>query len=161
MLTYLREIARVCTKLNLTIPWGLPSGLIVNQSYIATKEAKLRPFSYGKTSFTIQIPDKETTNKSKQVRAFMPNLVHSLDAASLTMLVDFYFNNYSSERKNIYTVHDCFAVTANNVDSLMELLKLVYIKLYSEDNYLIRLNTEIINYIKFHYGDDCFNSDTR
>ena len=104
MLTYLREIARVCTKLNLTIPWGLPSGLVVNQSYISTKEAKLRPFSYGKTSFTIQIPDKETTNKSKQVRAFMPNLVHSLDAASLTMLVDFYFNNYSSERKNIYTV---------------------------------------------------------
>ena len=50
-------------------------------------------------------------------------------AASLTMLVDFYFKNYSSERKNINTVHDCLAVTANNVDSLMELLKLVYIKL--------------------------------
>ena len=87
----------------------------------------------------------------------MPNLVDSLDAASLALLTDFYFKNYSSDVKNIYAIHDCFAVTANNVENLRELLKLVYIKIYSEDNYLRQIDIEIRQHIKFHYGKECFD----
>lgn len=44
----------------------------------------------------------------------MPNLVHSLDASSLALLLNSYFNEGLD---NIFTVHDCFAVTANSVSS--------------------------------------------
>lgn len=52
---YFKTIAKICNKLNLVIPWGTSSGLLVNQSYTSSKEIKLRPFSYDKSSFSINI----------------------------------------------------------------------------------------------------------
>ena len=117
---YLDTIAQILTELNLSIPWGSPNGVDVNQSYLSPKEIRLKPFTYSKRTFSLVIPDdKKGYNKVKQKQAFMPNLVHSLDAASLALLVDLYFNNSkyavdSSKNgtvKNIFTIHDCFAVT--------------------------------------------------
>jgi hypothetical protein len=160
LLKYLKEITKICTKLGISIPWALPSGLIVRQSYLEAKEVRLKPFTYSKNSFSLRIADKTKLNSSKQVRAFMPNLIHSLDATSLAMLADLYFNSINGI-KNLYAIHDCFAVTANNVEDLMQFLKLVYIKLYSESNYLRLLDRQIIDNIKTIYGKDCFDEETR
>jgi DNA-directed RNA polymerase len=103
------------------------------------------------------LDDTGAFNKSKQIRAFMPNLIHSLDAASLALLVDLYFKNNSSEYKNMYAIHDCFAVTANNVENLMQFLKLVYVKIYSEGKYLKQLDNEIRHQIKVQYGEGCLD----
>jgi DNA-directed RNA polymerase len=127
---------------------------------MATDEVRLKPFTYSKSKFTIKVPNNKKMNTSKQIRAFMPNLIHSLDAASLALLVDLYFRDQTSEFKNIYAVHDCFAVTANNVENLMELLKLVYIKIYSDGAYLIDLDEEIKHQIKVIYGKDSFDENT-
>lgn len=157
LVMYLKDIASICNKLNLIIPWGTSSGLLVNQSYMDSKDVKLRPFSYSKSSFILKVSTNKL-NTTKQVRAFMPNLVHSLDAASLALLAEHYFNGDQS--KNFYAIHDCFAVTANNVDMLIKYLKLVYIKIYTEDHYLRNLDKEIIQHIKYHYSPDSFNDDT-
>ena len=159
LMKYLKQTAKICTKLDLAIPWGLPSGLLPKQSYLATDEVRLKPFSYNKSKFIVKIPNREKYNSKKQIRAFMPNLVHSLDAVSLALLVDMYFNNSRGDIKNIYAIHDCFAVTANNVENLMELLKLVYIKIYSEGKYLKQLDDEIRHQIIVYYGKDAFTSD--
>lgn len=160
LLSYLNDIAKICANLDLFIPWSLPSGIVVRQSYLELKEARLKVFSYTKKTFTLKIPDETKISKYKQVRAFMPNLIHSLDAASLALLIDYYFSDKSSNIKNIYTIHDCFAVTANNVDNLLGFLKLVYYNIYSENNYLKQLDKEILHNIKTHYGDNCFNEDS-
>jgi DNA-directed RNA polymerase len=102
----------------------------------------------------MKVPDKFKYSKTKQVRAFMPNLIHSLDADALALLVDYYFSDTSSNTKNIYTIHDCFAVTANNVENLIGFLKLVYYKIYSENNYLREVDREIRHHIKLHLKDD-------
>lgn len=60
----------------------------------------------------------------------MPNLVYYLNVASLVLLLDSYFNN-CYKVNNIYLVHKCFVITANNIESLIMLLKLVYCKIYS------------------------------
>jgi hypothetical protein len=160
LMDYLKKVAKICTRLGLPIPWGSPSGVLVNQSYLGTDVIRLRPFTYSKSKFTLRVPNKNKTNSSKQVRAFMPNLIHSLDAAALALLADFYFHsNKNSKTKSMYAVHDCFAVTANNVENLMELLKLVYIKIYSEGVYLRGLDKEIKHQIKVNYGADVFNYD--
>ena len=122
-----------------------------------SKEVKLRPFSFSKSSFILKIPTTKL-NAQKQIRAFMPNLVHSLDAASLALLEEYYFKTV--DVKNLYAIHDCFAVTANNVDTLISYLKLVYIKIYSEDEYLRGLDKELIQHIKHYYSADCFNDET-
>ena len=84
-------------------------------------------------------------NKTKQVTAFMPNLIHSLDASSLMLLLNSFFNYNLND---IYTIHDCFAVTCNNASFLIDLIKLVYIKLYSDEIYLLKLDQQILNNIK-------------
>ena len=87
------------------------------------------------------------------MRALMPNIIHSLDSTSLVLLIDKYFNDYTSEFKNIYAIHDCFAVTANNMDYIIGTLKSIYISLYSNKGYLSKLNDDLIKHIKNHIGD--------
>lgn len=166
LMKYLDTIAKILIELNLFIPWGLPNGVDINQSYLSPKEIRLKPFTYSKRTFSLIIPDdKKGYNKLKQKQAFMPNLVHSLDAASLALLIDLYFNNSkyivaSSKNeivKNIFTIHDCFAVTANNVENVMDLLKFVYIKIYSESNYLRKLDKGIIDFIKLNTKENSFD----
>lgn len=159
LIIYLKTLAKICNKLNLYIPWGTSSGLLVNHSYVSSKEIKLRPFSFEKSSFSLNVPT-DKLNGNKQIRAFMPNLIHSLDAAALALLVHYYFNNGSNVH-NFYAIHDCFAVTANNIEMNMNYLKVVYKKIYSEDDYLRKLDREILQHIKYHYGDDCYNEETK
>jgi len=165
LIKYLNSIAKILTKLNLVISWGSPSGVEVNQSFLSTKEVRLKPFTYSKRTFSLIVPDEgKSYNKSKQIRAFMPNLVHSLDAASLALLVDLYFSSSNNtpnneNLRNIFSVHDCFGVTANNVENIMDLLKLVYVKIYSESNYLRKLDRGIKDFIKLNYGENRFDEE--
>ena len=112
-----------------------------------------------KYTFKLNIVNKEKVNRIKQMNAFMPNLIHSLDAASLALFVDLFFKHLNIEVKNFYSIHDCFGVTANNVDKLISLLKSVYIYIYSNDSYLIKLDSEIISNIKNQYGEKSFDEN--
>lgn len=133
----------------------------VKPSNLEEKQVRIKPFFYHPNRFFLKRIDKSLFNKEK-IRAFMPNLVHSLDAASLALLLDSYFVDDDSI-KNIYTVHDCFAaVPIDNVSNLMHLSqKLTYIKIYSDETYLKRLDKGIIDNIKNIYGDTSFNDKTR
>jgi len=85
----------------------------------------------------------------------MPNLVHSLDSTSLCLLYDgFYKEVVQKDVVNFYSVHDCFGVTANNVELLLNLLKSVYISLYSDKTYLEQFDKNILGNIKAVYGED-------
>lgn len=114
---YLKDIGKICNALDVTIPWTLPSGLVVDQGYLLSRSDKIQPFTYNKKSFTITVVDKNKLNHKKQIRALMPNLVHSLDATSLRML----YKKYRVKYKNIYTVHDCFGVPIPMVSVLRDL----------------------------------------
>jgi DNA-directed RNA polymerase len=83
----------------------------------------------------------------------MPNIIHSLDCSFLVLLLHKYFNEFKANQKNIYCVHDCFAVTANNMDYIVNTLKIVYISLYSDKGYLLKYNSDLIKHIKNHIGD--------
>lgn len=92
----------------------------------------------------------------------MPNLVHSLDASSLAKLINVCFitDSYSNKSKNIFTIHDCFGVTCNNVESIIDMLKSIYIDLYSQEGYTRQLDKQIISMIKNSYGENCLNEKT-
>ena len=158
LMIYLKQIANICNKLNLIIPWGTPSGLLVNQSYSASKEIKLKPFSFKNTSIRLH-KKSDGLNFGKQSRALMPNLIHSLDAASLALLVNYYFNDEKIKSNNFYSIHDCFAVTANNVELLINYIKTVYMQIYSQNEYLREFDKHMKNHIKLHYPER-FNEKT-
>ena len=156
---YLNRIASICTYLNISITWTLPSGLNVKQYYEDSEAIRLRPFKYKKNTFTIKVKKKNVINKSKQIRSLMPNLIHSLDGASLSLIVNmFYIDSFKNSKVfNFFGIHDCFAVTANNIPNLIKFIKLVYIKIYTDDNYLRRFDQGIIDSIKAQFGDDSFD----
>jgi hypothetical protein len=159
---YLHDIAKLHNKLNIPIIWRLPSGLEVSQQYLVKNVRQIRPYTYLKTSITISVTDKLKTLKSKQILALMPNLVHSLDSNSLCLLYDAFYKEVAKEDVvNFYSVHDCFGVTANNVDLLINLLKSVYISVYSDKTYLEQFDKYTLENIKAVYGEDkCEYFDT-
>lgn len=150
---YFKDIAFICSKLGINIPWYVPTGLIVQQSYMQIKETRVQPLNFSRNTFALKIPVREKYDKDKQMRALMPNLIHSLDSASLSLLINKYFYEYHNEVKNIYAIHDCFAVTCNNMEYIINTLKLVYIYLYSDKGYLKKLNEDLILHIKNHISD--------
>ena len=160
--TYLDQISQICISLNITISWALPTGLNVNQYYVDSEAIRLKPFKFRKKTFSIKVKTGKV-NKRKQIRALMPNLIHSLDAASLCLILDMFYvdSKVLSNRFNFFAIHDCFAVTANNIVNLIKIIKLVYIKIYSDDSYLKRFDEGIINSIKLHFGGEVFNEKTK
>lgn len=82
---YLKNIAKILNELKLPIIWRLPHGLMISQKYTERKGKCINHFSYLKTSLTLTITDKDKMFKTKQITSLMPNLVHSLDACTLTL----------------------------------------------------------------------------
>lgn len=82
--------------------------------------------------------NKKIIDKDRQLSAFMPNLIHFLDAASLTMLYD-RFRKTSTDGL-FFSIHDCYAVSPPNVEILKTILACVYTELYVDEQYLLRLD---------------------
>lgn len=147
---YLKDIAKVSNSLNIPIPWILPTGLVINQQYYDKKTLKVKPFVYQKNLVNITVLNKNKFNKNKQKIALMPNLVHSLDAASLCLVIVNYFKQINNV--NFYSIHDCFAVPSNKVNNLIGLLRIAYCIIYTENKYLLEFDANFRSTIIKAYG---------
>ena len=77
----------------------------------------------------------------------MPNLIHSLDASNIHLLCNKLSIN--DNNINIYTIHDCFASTANEMVLLETYVKEAFIEIYfKEGNYLEKMHNHLIDQIK-------------
>ena len=63
----------------------------------------------------------------------MPNLIHSLDATSLSLLFH-EFNHVYKQTPQFYSIHDCFGTTCDKVFTLKTILASLYTELYSTDH---------------------------
>ena len=76
----------------------------------------------------------------------MPNFIHSLDASNVHLLLENLSINYNIP---IYTVHDCFASTPNNIELLELIVKEAFIEIYFKDKgYLLKAQNNILAQIK-------------
>jgi DNA-directed RNA polymerase len=137
----------------------LPSGFGVQQQFYEVKTLKIKPYIYGKDLLNLNTPDKNKYDNSKQLTSLMPNLVHSLDAASLALLISYFFKESNS--KNFYSIHDCFSVSCNHIHTIMNLLKVIYLNVYSKDRYLVDFDRDLFTSIIKHYGEHCYNHETK
>lgn len=94
---------------------------------------------------SILIPTKETDYKMIKT-GFMPNFVHSLDASNIHLLIK-NINNLNLKNLNLYTIHDCFASDYLTIELIELLVKISFVELYFNQNYLNKVHESFISQI--------------
>ena len=81
----------------------------------------------------------------------MPNFIHSMDAANIHILIKMILENNTDDHKNIplYTIHDCFASTPNNIGTIEKLVKEAFLFMYFDNHYLKEMSTSITSQFKY------------
>lgn len=104
-----------------------------------------------KIKLNLKVTIKDKYDKHKQIRALMPNLIHSLDGSSLSLLYEQFRNSYKlpqAQKIQFFSVHDCFGTTCDKVSNLKIILASVYTDLYSSDPYLYKFDNFILDSIE-------------
>ena len=143
---YFKEIITVLNKLNLPVTWTTPAGVKIRYQQIKFDSivTKNKIINISKP-ITISIPTNKI-DKIKMLRSFMPNFIHSLDASNVHILL---YKLIKSDQIPVYTVHDCFASTANNMSILEHKVKNAFIDIYfDEEGFLLKSHNRIISQIK-------------
>lgn len=143
LINYFKEMVAIFNALNMPIVWKTPSGLEIKQMYVKSESARIRSGYYRGATFNILIPTN-IISKISQKNSFMPNLIHSMDAATITQLISKLDHELF---KNIYTIHDCFATTACNIPQLNILVRESFISLYAEKSFVKSLHKFFLEYI--------------
>lgn len=110
-----------------TIIWTTPLRMPIVQPYRKTNNKVVHTCLQ---SLTLQSPDRfDPVDRRKQLQAFPPNFIHSLDASHM-MLSALECNELGLE---FAAVHDSFWTHASDVDVMNRVLRDAFIRIHSED----------------------------
>lgn len=141
---YFNSMIDIFINLNLPISWITPAGLKISYYNIKFKSIRIKAniLPTMRTS-TIKLPT-DSFEKLTMKRSFMPNFIHSLNAANVYLLLA----NIATLNLPVYTVHDCFAGTPNNMLTKEKLVKETFIDIYFKDEgYLLKLHKHFVESI--------------
>jgi len=151
---YLKAMNKALKGLNLNNIWLSPNGIVVEQRYVEMKkDPHYFSFLGKKRNITINTVIKDKINIKKQNAAIMPNITHTLDAANISLVVNDSLLVLSKLKENnikvdLTTIHDCFASHANHSNLLIEQVKLAFIKLYTDKDFIESYHNFILDYIQ-------------
>jgi DNA-directed RNA polymerase len=169
----LKEIIKFTNTFNSSVSWDVPTGLTIEQNYRSSEPLKIR-CSYKNLKYQVTLRRSTSEiNSKKQISAFLPNMIHSLDSSVLIIFVELFNLECEKLRKkgvypNIITVHDCFATSVGNVTLMENSVKESFVLVYNNNDYYkdfveniyektlnnyINKTGESIEDIKNKYGD--------
>ena len=110
-----------------TVIWTTPLNMPVVQPY---RTPKSRMITTSMQNITIQEPRRsDTITLRKQLQAFPPNFIHSLDATHMVLSA----LECDSRNLTFAAVHDSFWTHAADLDTMNNLLRDTFVRLHSED----------------------------
>ena len=126
---YFQEVATALAEFDYPLKWQTPTGSIVQQSYwnIAKSDVKTVMGSYFMWD---ENPEGGGLNSRKQMLSSSPNVIHSLDA-SLLQLVVCKLNKKGIQY--IAAVHDSFGVHPCYVDELRDTIRSTAVEMFKGD----------------------------
>jgi DNA-directed RNA polymerase len=134
IMEWLQLCAQRLAKAGLPLRWETPSGSLVEQAYHETVVERVETMC-GKLTLHTSAPDVGL-KAHKQALASAPNIIHSFDAAHLSMTV-----NAGAERgiSAWAVIHDSFATHAGSSQVLASVLREQFVAIY-RTNWLERLH---------------------
>ncbi|KAI5868489.1 DNA/RNA polymerase [Durotheca rogersii] len=110
-----------------TIVWTTPLRMPVVQPY---RKSGVRVITTSLQDLTLQIPDRsDPVHRRKQLQAFPPNFIHSLDASHMLLSA----LECGEVGLTFAAVHDSFWTHAADVDVMNRVLRDCFIRIHSED----------------------------
>ncbi|KAI0965176.1 DNA-directed RNA polymerase [Xylaria arbuscula] len=110
-----------------TIVWTTPLRMPIVQPY---RKSGSRVISTCLQDLTLQVPERsDPVNRRKQLQAFPPNFIHSLDASHMLL------SALECDEKGLSfaAVHDSFWTHAADVDVMNRVLRDAFVRIHSED----------------------------
>lgn len=115
-----------------TIRWITPSGFPACQVYWETTEHRINSKLCGNTKLSLR-RDTDEPKKSRHRNGIAPNVVHSLDASHLTLVV----NAAVAEGIDAFhMVHDDYGTHAADAAKLYRIIRQVFVDMYTEHDVL-------------------------
>ena len=142
---YFKSVTKLLVNLKLPIIWFTPTGTTLIQRYKKAKSQKITVNNWNKVTSIRYVQYVDETNKTKQVNAIIPNIIHSLDASHLMCIIE------EANRiglKNVLSIHDCFGTHPNDLFKLNELVRENFILLYSNSSFLKTFHNRLLQTIK-------------
>jgi len=129
---WIKEIAGVANKAEVSINWVAPSGFPVEQSYKNMMSIRVDTAINGRTNLQLEVPT-DAIDYRKQRSAISPNFVHSIDGAAMTLTVcackDAGIDSFA-------VIHDSFGTHAADTDSLFAIVREVFVDMFTNNEVL-------------------------
>ena len=136
-------MANILIKVGIPISWSTPSGLELTQRYNFSKIQKITINFLGKNRTAVLRKWTSKQDIKREVQAIIPNIIHSLDATHLMKVIDRW-----DKDKYILPIHDCFGTHPNDMIKLAEIVRLEFVSLYSQYDFLQNLDAKFRRELK-------------
>lgn len=148
LVKYLNAITYFIHSLKMGIPviWKTPNGLNIEQKYMKTEKKEYKYSILGKVKTLELTVKKDTISFRKQNLGVVPNLIHSMDASNISLLVESF--SKLIDNFQLLTIHDCFASHANHIELLSFHVKSAFLFIYKNQNFIKDYHKETISYLK-------------
>ena len=126
-MSWLAQAAKLISAQGKPVEWTSPAGLPIVQPYRLFDRYKVMTSS--QRIVLCQPNQNQPVNKKKQVNAFPPNYVHSVDSSHMM------FTAIECKRRGINSfagVHDSFWTHAGSVDEMNQVIREEFVKLHSQ-----------------------------
>ncbi|KAI0111392.1 DNA/RNA polymerase [Daldinia grandis] len=117
----------ILSQFRSTVVWTTPLRMPIVQPY---RKNGTRIISTSMQDLTLQVPERsDPVNRRKQLQAFPPNFIHSLDASHMLL------SALQCDERNLTfaAVHDSFWTHASDIDVMNDVLRDSFIRIHSED----------------------------
>ena len=128
IMTWFQEIAAALAAVDRPLRWRTPAKSLVQQSYWSITHSDVRTVmgSY----YLWSQHEGGGLDRRKQVLGSSPNVIHSVDASLLQMVVN---ELYERGIHSFSTIHDSFAVHYRHVDELRDVIRQVAFEMFKEN----------------------------
>lgn len=128
IMDYFQGVAVALSEFDIPLRWRTPAGSVVQQSYwnVAKSDVKTVMGSY----YMWDENPQGGLNQRKQQLSSSPNIIHSLDASLMQIMVR---RLYEKGIEDIACIHDSFAVVPAHVDTMRQTIQETAVEMFSGD----------------------------